>query len=118
VKPSFPIAWSAVMILAFGIFFRLNRCLRKIILEERIEDSKDESDEVLIKTTARRTEVNGLDPILFSLFTFTSGFTSFLHPTIEYKLERCVRWAIFERLLGPFFMALVITAISKTYLIR
>ena len=73
---------------------------------------------MLVKTTARRAEINALDPILFSLFTFTSGFTAFLHPTIEYKLERCMRWAIFERLLGPFFMALVITAISKTYLIR
>lgn len=118
VRPTFPVAWSVGIILAFGIFFRQKRCLRKIIIEERIEDSKDKSDEVLVKTTARKAEINALDPILFSLFTFTSGFTSFLHPTIEYKLERCVRWAIFERLLGPFFMALVITAISKTYLIR
>jgi hypothetical protein len=118
VRPSFPIAWSSLIILAFSIFFWRKRCLQKIIVAERIEDSKDASDEVQIKTTARKAEIGALDPILFSLFTFTSGFTAFLHPTIEYKLERCVRWAIFERLLGPFFMALVITAISKTYLIR
>jgi hypothetical protein len=118
VRPSFPIAWSVGIILAFGLFFRQKRCLRKIIVEEGIEDSKDASGEVLIKTTARKAEINALDPILFSLFTFTSGFTAFLHPTIEYKLERCMRWAIVERLLGPFLMALVITAISKTYLIR
>jgi uncharacterized protein YjbI with pentapeptide repeats len=118
VKPPFPIAWSVGTILAFGLFFRQKRCLRKIIVEERIEDSKEGSDEVQVKTTARKAEIGALDPILFSLFTFTSGFTAFLHPTIEYKLERCVRWAIFERLLGPFFLALVITAISKTYLIR
>jgi len=71
-----------------------------------------------VQTKARKAPINALDAILFSLFTFTSGFTAFLHPTIEYKLERCMRWAILERLLGPFFMALVITAISKTYLIR
>jgi uncharacterized protein YjbI with pentapeptide repeats len=118
VKPFFPIAWSASIILAFGLFFRRKRCLRKIITEERIENAEEGSDEVQIKTTARKAEIGALDPILFSLFTFSSGFTAFLHPTIEYKLERCVRWAIFERLLGPFFMALVITTISKTYLIR
>ena len=118
VRPIIPISWSAIIILAFGLFFWHKRCLRKLIVEERIEDSKDASDEVLVKTTARRAEINALDPILFSLFTFTSGFTAFLHPSIEYKLERCMRWAIFERLLGTFFMALVITAISKTYLIR
>ena len=118
VRPSFPIAWSLLIILAFGLFFWQERCLRKIIVEERIEDSKDASDEVLVKTTARKAPINALDPILFSLFTFTSGFTAFLHPAVEYKLERCLRWAIAERLLGPFFMALVITAISKTYLIR
>jgi uncharacterized protein YjbI with pentapeptide repeats len=118
VRPSFPIAWSALIILAFGLFFRQKRCLRKIITEEKIEDAKDGSEEVLVKITAIKAEVNALDPFLFSLFTFTSGFTAFLHPSIEYKLERCVRWAIFERLLGPFFLALVITTISKTYLIR
>ena len=118
VRPSFPIAWCIGIILAFGLIFWQKRCMRKIIVEERIEDSKDASDEVQVKTKARKAEINALDPLLFSLFTFTSGFTAFLHPTIEYKLERCMRWAIFERLLGPFFMALVITAISKTYLIR
>ncbi len=118
VKPSFPIAWSAGIVLAFGLFFRHKKCLRKIITEERIEESEEASDEVLVKSIARRAEIKSLDPFLFSLFTFTSGFTSFLHPGIEYKLERCVRWAIFERLLGPFFMALMITTISKTYLIR
>jgi len=118
VRPIRPIVWCIAIILAFGLFFWQERCLRKIIVEERIEDSKDESDEVQVKTKTRKAEINALDPLLFSLFTFTSGFTAFLHPTIEYKLERCMRWAIFERLLGPFFMALVITAISKTYLIR
>ena len=118
VRPSFPIAWSALIILAFGLFFRQKRCLRKIITEERIEDAKDGSDEVLVQTKARKAPINFLDPFLFSLFTFTSGFTAFLHPAVEYKLERCLRWAILERLLGPFLLALVITTISKTYLIR
>jgi len=118
VRPSFPIAWSAAIILAFGLFFRQKRCLRKIITEERIEDAGDGSDEVLVESKARKAPINSLDPFLFSLFTFTSGFTAFLHPAVEYKLERCLRWAIAERLLGPFFLALVITTISKTYLIR
>jgi hypothetical protein len=118
VRPSFPIAWSAAIILAFGLFFWKKRCLRKIITEERIEDAKDGSDEVLVESKARKAPINFLDPFLFSLFTFTSGFTAFLHPAVEYKLERCLRWAIAERLLGPFFLALVITTISKTYLIR
>ena len=118
VRPSFPIAWSVGIILAFGLFLRQKRCLRKIITEEKIEDAGDGSDEVLVESKARKAPINFLDPFLFSLFTFTSGFTAFLHPAVEYKLERCLRWAIFERLLGPFFLALVITAISKTYLIR
>jgi len=118
VRPSFPIAWSAAIILAFGLFFWKKRCLRKIITEERIEDARDGSDEVLVQTKARKAPINFLDPFLFSLFTFTSGFTAFLHPAVEYKLERCLRWAIAERLLGPFLLALVITTISKTYLIR
>jgi len=118
VRPSFPIAWSAAIILGFGLLFRQKRCLRKIITEERIEDAKDGSDEVLVQNKARKAPINFIDPFLFSLFTFTSGFTAFLHPAVEYKLERCLRWAILERLLGPFFLALVITTISKTYLIR
>ena len=118
VRPSFPIAWSAAIILAFGHFFRQKRCLRKIVTEEKIEDVEDESDEVLVESKARKAPINFLDPFLFSLFTFTSGFTAFLHPAVEYKLERCLRWAILERLLGPFLLALVITTISKTYLIR
>ncbi|MGV8126746.1 MAG: pentapeptide repeat-containing protein [Methanothrix sp.] len=118
VRPSFPIAWSIAIILAFGLFFRQKRCLRKIITEEKIEDSEDGSDEVLVESKARKAPLNFIDPFLFSLFTFTSGFTAFLHPAVEYKLERCLRWAIAERLLGPFLLALVITTISKTYLIR
>jgi len=118
VRPSFPIVWSAAIILAFGLFFWQKRCLLKIIIEERIEDAMDGSDEVLVQSKARKAPLDFLDPFLFSLFTFTSGFTAFLHPSVEYKLERCLRWAILERLLGPFLLALVITTISKTYLIR
>ena len=58
------------------------------------------------------------DPFLFSLTTFTSGLTPFLYPAIEYEAERHTRRVIFERLLGSVFLALLITAISKTYLIR
>ena len=118
VKPKFAIAWCIGIIFAFSLFFWWKRCLQKIIVEERIEDSEKGSDEVQIRTFARKAKINRIDPVLFSLFTFTSGFTSFLHPGTEYKLEQCVRWAIAERLLGPFFLALVITTISKTYLIR
>lgn len=59
-----------------------------------------------------------IDPFFFSLVTFTYGFTSFLQPSVEYELERHTRLAIVERLLGSFFVALFITTISKTYLIR
>lgn len=59
-----------------------------------------------------------LDPFIFSLTTFTSGLTSFLYPVIEYEAEKHTRLVIFERLLGSVFLALLITAISKTYLIR
>jgi len=53
-----------------------------------------------------------------SLTTFTSGLTTFLYPSIEYRAEKHKRLVILERLLGSVFLALLITAISKTYLIR
>jgi hypothetical protein len=44
--------------------------------------------------------------------------TSFLYPSIEYRAEKHMRLVILERLIGSVFLALLITAISKTYLIR
>ncbi|MGB7570931.1 MAG: pentapeptide repeat-containing protein, partial [Methanothrix sp.] len=35
VRPSFPIAWSVMIILAFRLFFWQKRCLRKLIVEEK-----------------------------------------------------------------------------------
>ena len=119
VQPLFPIVWSGIIVLVFGLFFFHKKCLKKIIVEENIEESKDQSNtDVLITTKTRKAQITSVDPLFFSLFTFTSGFTSFLHPSIEYKLDGYKRWVIAERLLGPLFVALFITAVSKTYLIR
>jgi hypothetical protein len=119
VQPLFPVVWSGIIILAFGFFFLRKKSLKKIVVEEQIEEFNEESNtKVLIHTIKSKAQVTSLDPFFFSLFTFSSGFTSFLHPSIEYKLDCCERWIVTERLLGPFFIALFITAISKTYLIR
>jgi hypothetical protein len=86
-----------------------------------LDDKKttgDESGAVELKTTLKKADLNFKDPFLFSLTTFTSGLTSFFYPAIEYEAERHTRLVIVERLLGSIFLTLLITAISKTYLIR
>jgi hypothetical protein len=119
VQPLFPVLWSVFIVLAFGFFFLRKKSLKKIVVEEQMEEFNEASNtKVLIHTIKSKAQVTSLDPLFFSLFTFSSGYTSFLHPSIEYKLDCCERWIVTERLLGPFFIALFITAISKTYLIR
>jgi uncharacterized protein YjbI with pentapeptide repeats len=117
-KPLFPIIWSGFLVLSFGLFFLQKNCLLKLINEKRIIDSGEESSDVAIEIMKRKAQIRYLDAFHFSLLTFTSGFTIFLQPSVEYELTSHTRWAIIERLLGSLFIALFITAIGKTYLIR
>jgi len=124
VKPLRTTGWIFFLILIFGLVFRNVGSIKKYIIEEReeilahepTEDLKSEAVE--IKTVLKREDISFIDPFLFSLTTFTSGFTSFLYPSIEFRAEKHKRLVILERLLGSVFLALLITAISKTYLIR
>jgi hypothetical protein len=118
------VGWIVGLVFAFGLFFRNGGSIKKYVREKSevpIEDGQspgDESGAVVLKTTLRKGEIDFKDPFLFSLTTFTSGLTSFLYPAIEYEAEKHTRLVIVERLLGSVFLALLITAISKTYLIR
>ena len=123
VKPHYTLAWIAISVLIFGLIFRNGGSIKKYVKEEREENPtketiEDTSESVEIKTILKRGEITFIDPFLFSLTTFTSGFTSFLYPSTEYRAEKHKSLVILERLLGSVFLALLITAISKTYLIR
>lgn len=116
--------WIAFSVLIFGLIFRNGGSIKKYVKEEREENTTKEtiedvtSEAVVIKTVLKRCDLTLIDPFLFSLTTFSSGFTSFLYPSTEYRAEKHKRLVILERLLGSVFLALLITAISKTYLIR
>jgi len=128
VKPIYTLGWIAFFVLVFGMIFTYDECFKKYIREDikiSPEDkrAKDHTYVEIITILREDERINErinyfTDTILFSLTTFTSGFFSFLHPSIEYKFEKHTRWVILERLLGTLFIALLITAISKTYLIR
>jgi hypothetical protein len=118
VRPLFTIIWSSIIVLAFGIFFSKNNSLLKLISEKCIIESKDKPDEAIINIIKRKSQIRYFDPFLFSLLIFSSGFTIFIQPSVEYELQHHTRWIIVERLLGTFFVALFLTSISKTYLIR
>ena len=124
VKPFRTLGWIVGLVLAFGLVLRNGGSIKKYVREKSevpLDDEPaagDESEAVELKTTLRRGEIDLIDPFLFSLTTFTSGLTSFLYPAIEYEAEKHTRLVIVERLLGSVFLALLITAISKTYLIR
>ncbi len=124
VKPYYTLTWIALFVLIFGMFFRNGGNIKKYISEEQERNPSEETagdgkfEVVEIKTVLRRGELTFIDPFLFSLTTFTSGFTSFLYPSTEYRAEKHKRLVILERLLGSVFLALLITAIGKTYLIR
>ncbi len=121
--------WIVSLIIGFGLVFSYFGNIKKYIREEHVENSTDEttggskSEAAEIKTVFKRGEISFIDPFLFSfiIVTFTSGFVSFLYPTIEYRAEKnkvLIIMVVVERFLGYVFLALLITAISKTYLIR
>jgi hypothetical protein len=124
VKPVRTVGWIVGLVFAFGLVFRNGGSVRKYVREKSevlLEDGQapgDKSGSVELKTALKKGEIDLIDPFLFSLTTFTSGLTSFLYPAIEYEAEKHTRLVIVERLLGSVFLALLITAISKTYLIR
>jgi hypothetical protein len=124
VKLHYTLTWIAILVLIFGLIFGNGGSIRKYIKEEREEKPINEttvegtSEAVEIKTVLKKWNITFIDPFLFSLTTFTSGFTSFLYPSIEYRAKKHKRLVILERLLGSVFLALLITAIGKTYLIR
>ena len=120
VRPLRTLAWMLGLVLLFGLLFRNDGSIKKYIrveTERAVEESGD-SVAVEIQTTLQRGELTLIDPFLFSLSTFTSGLTSFLYPQFEYRTEKHARLVILERLLGSVAIAIFITAISKTYLIR
>ncbi|HOO53509.1 MAG TPA: pentapeptide repeat-containing protein [Methanothrix sp.] len=125
VKPFRTLGLSAVLILVFGLAFwqgkRDGEIIKKYVREDNFERKSIKSgatSKFERRTFFEEKALQIYDPFLFSLATFTSGITSFLHPSIEYELKKYSRLAILERLLGSVFIALLITAISKTYLIR
>ena len=123
-KPLRTAGWIVGLVLLFGLVFRNGDSIKKYVRKDEEEIIKDEtaeqddSEDVELKTTLKRGKINFKDPFLFSLATFTSGLTSFLYPTIEYRAEKHTRLVIIERLLGSVFLALLIPAITKTWLIR
>ena len=125
-KPLRTFGWIVGLVLVFGLIFKNGGSIEKyvaekrkvIIGEESEEDENGENGAVGLTTKLKEAKIEFKDPFLFSLTTFTSGLTSFLYPSIQYEAVRHTRWVIFERLLGSVFIALLITAISKTYLIR
>ncbi len=126
VKPLRTVVWIVSVILGFGLVFSYCGSIKKYIREERVENPTDgptvngtfEASE--INTVFKSGELTFFDPFIFSLIivTFTLGFASFLYPTIEYRAEKHRFLIMLERFLGYVFLALLITAISKTYLIR
>lgn len=116
IKPERPLIWPVIFILIFGSVFWRNKCINKLVREEIIEQKEEDA---VITTNLKIKELSLEDPILFSLTTFTSGFTSFFHPNIEYKLDaKYMRLAIIERFLGSILIALFFAAIGKIYLTR
>ena len=117
VKPQYTILWITFLVLLFGTFFWRKKGIRKLVREEKLEEGR--SNTVEVTTLLREVPLAFKDPFFFSLATFTSGFASFLQPNIEYKTDgKYARYAIIERILGSVLIALLIAAISKTYLIR
>ena len=117
VKPHYTLFWIMFSVLSFGTIFWRKKGIRKLIREEKLEENT--SNAVEVTTLLREVPLTFKDPFFFSLATFTSGFASFLQPNIDYKAdEKYTRYAIIERILGSVLIALLIAAISKTYLIR
>jgi uncharacterized protein YjbI with pentapeptide repeats len=120
VKPVYSGLWIAFFVFFFGIILKDSFCKykREEIAEILEEKSTESSNVIETRIILKEEQSDPIDAILFSLATFTSGLTSFLYPNIEYKAKRNERLIIVERLIGSLFIAIFITAISKTYLIR
>ena len=121
VKPEIPVGWSVFIILALGLVFRFVKSLRKFIRRETIKmiPSEDGYLEAQIETTLIEVPLSFIDPFLFSLSNFTSGWTTFLYPFTDFKTTGGhSHLAIMERILGSIFISLILAAIVKTYLIR
>ncbi|MFB3765714.1 MAG: pentapeptide repeat-containing protein [Methanotrichaceae archaeon] len=121
VKPEIPLGWSVFIILALGLVFMFIKSLRKFTRKETIKmiPSKDGYLEAQIETTLIEVPVSFIDPFLFSLSNFTSGWTTFLYPFTDFKTAGGhSHLAIVERILGSIFISLILAAIVKTYLIR
>lgn len=121
VRPEIPIGWSIFIVLAFGMAFLLIKSLRKFIRRETIKmiPSADGYQEAQIETTLIEVPISFIDPFLFSLSNFTSGWTTFLYPFTDFKTTGGhSHMAIVERILGSIFISLILAAIIKTYLIK
>jgi uncharacterized protein YjbI with pentapeptide repeats len=121
VKPEMPVGWSVSFVLVFGAIYWFRRSIRKFIRIETIKmvTFKDGRNEAQIETTLIEKPITLIDPFLFSLANFTSGWTTFLYPFTDFKTTGGhTHLAIMERILGSVFISLILAAIIKTYLTR
>ena len=117
-KPYYPLVWSTIFILIFGYNFRRNMSISKYIRKETIVNRSIENNSavtsVRFETLFTEEPISFIDPFLFSLTAFTSGLTSFIHPSIEYKLaEKYERIILVERIIGSVLIALFIFAVGR-----
>jgi hypothetical protein len=112
-KPLFPLAWSLVFILFFGILFSSGDFIVKYTYEERFETSSEFVGGLEITKVFWESQLSPLDPFLFSLGTFTSGLSSILYPSTVFKLVdyNAQIVATFEALLGYVLIALLLGTI-------
>lgn len=122
VKPIIPLFWSATSVIIFGAIFRSyakKNYFKKFAKEEEMPPDDRQNVKFEIKTLFNKSPIKFLDPFLFSLMIFTSGLTSFLQPTTEYKLVgKCSRYVLLERIIGSVLILFIITIVTRTYLIR
>jgi uncharacterized protein YjbI with pentapeptide repeats len=121
VKPQIPLGWSIFVVLVFGAIYRFRKSIRKFVRTESIElvQINDGRYEAQIDTTLIEEPITLIDPFLFSLSNFTSGWTTFLYPFTDFKtIGGHTHLAIIERIIGSVFISLILAAIIKTYLIR
>ena len=117
-KPYYPLIWSVFFILTFGINIRRRKSISKYIRREKVSNRSIENNStissVIFETLFTEMPISSIDPFLFSLATFTSGLTSFINPSIEYKLaEKYERFVLLERILGSVSIALFIFAVGR-----
>jgi hypothetical protein len=122
VKPSYPLIWSATFISLFGLYFWTKKSILKFASKEIFEERSKREASPQSSSEAVSNEMEEIilfteqiphfyDYIYFSLETFTSGATTFIHPFNYFKpKEKYVRFVIIERLLGSVLIALFLTA--------